>query len=117
MLTAFLHLLPILQRGVAGRARIVRETSYADVEGGGSSIARNAASSPLSLDQHPGRVLVRFKSVEPTPCCSTHSTSSVGFVRTDPRFHTLRYQGVLPGHSNDRAEVVPYPDDDAGRLG
>lgn len=29
-----------------------------------------------------------------------------------PRFHMLRYHSVLAGHSKDRAEVVPQPDDD-----
>jgi hypothetical protein len=79
-------------------------------------LCRYIARPPLSLDrleEHPdGRVRIRFKSVWKD---GTHSVllEPLDFVSRlcalipSPRFHMLRYHGVLAGHSRDRAEIVP----------
>ncbi|MFT5357122.1 MAG: hypothetical protein ACI9KE_004353 [Polyangiales bacterium] len=85
-------------------------------------MCRYIARPPLSLErleEHPdGRVRIRFKSAWKD---GTHSVlldpldfiSRLRLLETPcalippPRFHMLRYHGVLAGHSRDRAEVVP----------
>lgn len=84
-------------------------------------LCRYIARPPLSLDrleQHPdGRVRIRFKSAWKN---GTHAVllepldfiSRLCALIPPPRFHMLRYHGVLAGHSKDRAEVVPQHDDE-----
>ena len=79
-------------------------------------LCRYIARPPLSLERleaHPdGRVRIRFKSAWKD---GTHSVlldpldfiSRLCALIPPPRFHMLRYHGVLAGHSRDRAEVVP----------
>ena len=85
-------------------------------------LCRYIARPPLSLERletHPdGRVRIRFKSAWKD---GTHSVlldpldfiSRLRFLGTTcalvppPRFHMLRYHGILAGHSRDRAEMVP----------
>ncbi|MDH3285819.1 MAG: transposase [Acidobacteriota bacterium] len=83
-------------------------------------LCRYIARPPLSLDrleQHPdGRVRVRFKSAwkDGTHCVLLEPLDFISRLCAlipPPRFHMLRYHGVLAGHSNDRAEVVPQPDE------
>ncbi|MCP5041159.1 MAG: hypothetical protein GY944_09010 [bacterium] len=70
---------------------------------------------PLSLErleQHPdGRVRIRFKNAWKD---GTHAVllepldfiSRLCALIPPPRFHMLRYHGVLAGHSKDRADVI-----------
>ena len=84
-------------------------------------LCRYIARPPLSLhrlDNHPdGRVWVRFKRAWKD---GTHSVllepldfiSRPGALIPPPRFHMIRYHGVFAGHSSDRTEVVPQPDNE-----
>ena len=79
-------------------------------------VCRYIARPPLSLERleshSDGRVRIRFKSAWKD---GTHSVlldpldfiSRLCALIPPPRFHMLRYHGVLAGHSRDRAEVVP----------